>query len=238
MFVARCARSDRGRAWWRWKQGSHVDLLFSLEQRIRVGAHAWGSVILGALATGTAAVPWARRWRETVGTSGLVATTGAHGWKTPWWLTCGPSVPFNSICFSKAPASKFTNVIFPMSKNGETFWGDRWDNKEQLFFLPPLPNPSGFWIRKSRNNSNLNLAWILKGFKPFWKNLINPLKFYVPKIYLNIILYWLTSIQILEVSLREVKGLSVFHTQCSWPLRDVGPSNTNTPQIQIWYKVF
>jgi hypothetical protein len=25
------------------------------------------------------------------------------------------------LCFSKAPTSKFTNMIFPMSKNGETF---------------------------------------------------------------------------------------------------------------------
>jgi hypothetical protein len=52
---------------------------------------------------------------------GLVVTAGAHGQKTPWWLTCGPSVPFNLICFSKPPTSKFTNMIFPMSKNGETF---------------------------------------------------------------------------------------------------------------------
>jgi hypothetical protein len=31
----------------RWKQGSRVGLLFSLEQRIRAGAHAWGGAILG-----------------------------------------------------------------------------------------------------------------------------------------------------------------------------------------------
>jgi hypothetical protein len=122
------------------------------------GAHAWGGAILGA-----AVVPWLRRWQETVGAGGMAATAGSRGRKMPCWLTCGPSVPFNLIYFSKAPTSKFTNMIFPMSKNGETFWGDQWDNKEQLSFLATQPNPSGFWIRKSRNNSNLNLAWILKG---------------------------------------------------------------------------
>jgi hypothetical protein len=52
---------------------------------------------------------------------GPVATEGARGQKTPWWPTCGPSVPFNLIHFSKSPTSKFTNMIFPMSKNGEMF---------------------------------------------------------------------------------------------------------------------
>jgi hypothetical protein len=37
------ARRDRGGARWWWKQESRVGLLFSLEQRIRAGAHAWGS---------------------------------------------------------------------------------------------------------------------------------------------------------------------------------------------------
>jgi hypothetical protein len=41
------ARRDRGGERWRWKQGSRVGLLFSIEQRIRAGAHAWGGTILG-----------------------------------------------------------------------------------------------------------------------------------------------------------------------------------------------
>jgi hypothetical protein len=82
--------------------------------------------------------PWARseRWAAAVGAHGGVgqgvtvgtgggggpaATPGARGQKTPWWLTSGPLVPFNLIHFSKAPNSKFTKMIFLMSKNEETF---------------------------------------------------------------------------------------------------------------------
>jgi hypothetical protein len=49
---------------------------------------------------------------------------------------------FDLIHFSKAPVSNFTNTIFLMSKNGETFLGDQKDNKEKLSFLGPFPNPS------------------------------------------------------------------------------------------------
>jgi hypothetical protein len=65
--------------------------------------------------------PGVRRWRETMGAGSLAAIAGAHGRKTTWWLTCGPSVPANLIHFSKAPTSKFTNMIFPMSKNSQTY---------------------------------------------------------------------------------------------------------------------
>jgi hypothetical protein len=81
---------------------------------------------------------WARykRWVAAAGARGMVgqggtvrigggggpaATAGARGRKTPWWLTSGPSVPFNLIRFSKAPTSKFTNMIFPMSKMKKLF---------------------------------------------------------------------------------------------------------------------
>jgi hypothetical protein len=91
------------------------------------------------------------------GGGGPAATAGARGRKTPWWLTSGPSVPFNLIHFSKAPTSKFTNMIFLISKNEETFLGDQRDNKEQLSFWDPLPNPSGLHVINSRTNLKLNL---------------------------------------------------------------------------------
>jgi hypothetical protein len=97
--------------------------------------------------------------------------------------------PFDLLQFSKAPASKFTNTIFRMSKNGENILGGQKDNKEQLSFLGPLPNPSVLHVINSGTNSKLNIPQILKGFKPFWKNLINFSKFYLHMIYLNIILH-------------------------------------------------
>jgi hypothetical protein len=75
--------------------------------------------------------------------------------------------PFDLLQFSKALASKFTNMIFRMSKNGEIFGGDRKDNKEQLSFLGTLPNPSVLHVINSGTNSKLNIPQILKGFKPF-----------------------------------------------------------------------
>jgi hypothetical protein len=75
--------------------------------------------------------------------------------------------PFDLIRFSKAPASKFTNTIFRMSKISETFLGDQKDNKKQLSFLGPLPNPSVLHVINSGTNSKLNIPRILKGFKPF-----------------------------------------------------------------------
>jgi hypothetical protein len=59
---------------------------------------------------------------------GGLATRGERGDEVmarafKWWvrLTGGPSPLFDLIRFSKAPASKFTNTIFQMSKHGKTF---------------------------------------------------------------------------------------------------------------------
>jgi hypothetical protein len=45
-----------------------------------------------------------------------------------------------------------------LDKNGETFLGDQRDNKEQLSFLGPLPNPSGLQVINYETNSKLNLT--------------------------------------------------------------------------------
>jgi hypothetical protein len=62
-------------------------------------------------------------------------------------------------------------------------------HKEQLSFLSQLQIPSVLHVINSGTNSKLNIPRILKGFKPFWKNLINFSKFYLHMIYLNIILH-------------------------------------------------
>jgi hypothetical protein len=34
------------------------------------------------------------------------------------------------------------------------------------------------------------------------------------------------------------KELSIIHTQYSWPLRDIGPSNTSASRIPNWERLF
>jgi hypothetical protein len=57
-------------------------------------------------------------------------------------------------------------------------------------------------------------------------------------IYLNMNLYWLTCIQILEVPLQVKKGLSLINIQKSWPLKGIGPTITNTPLYQTGQEVY
>jgi hypothetical protein len=77
--------------------------------------------------------------------------------------------------------------------------------KEQLFFLDQLQNHKGLQVINFGINSNSNLPWNLKRFKPFCKNLINFLNFHPQMIYLNMNLHWLTCIQKLEVPIQVGK---------------------------------
>jgi hypothetical protein len=77
-----------------------------------------------------------------------------------------------------------------------------WKHKEQHSFLAQLQIPKGLQVINSGTKSKLKIPQILKGFKPFWKNLINSIKFYLPKLDLKIILCCHTCIQILEVPLQ------------------------------------
>jgi hypothetical protein len=79
---------------------------------------------------------------------------------------------------------------------------DSLKHKVKLYFWDELQNPTRLLVINSKTNSNLNLPIILKEFKPFWKNLINSLKFYLHMLYLSMNLHGLTYIQILEVSLQ------------------------------------
>jgi hypothetical protein len=89
-----------------------------------------------------------------------------------------------------------------MSEIHQIFHKDIWKHKEKLSFLAQLQIPKGLQVINSGTKSKLKLPRILKGFKPFWKNLINSIKFYLPNIDLKIILHWHTYIRILEVPLQ------------------------------------
>jgi hypothetical protein len=68
-------------------------------------------------------------------------------------------------------------VVLPVLPKFPNFVRGYINSNGTSFLLAQLWYPPGFWVRNSKNNSNLNLAWILKGFKPFGENLINSLKF-------------------------------------------------------------
>jgi hypothetical protein len=104
--------------------------------------------------------------------------------------------------FSNTQILKSEMVTFLMSKFLEILQVDFLKHREWLFFLDKLQNPKGLQVINSGINSNLNLPWILKEFKPFYKNLINSLKFHPHIIYMNMDLHWLTCIQKLEVPLQ------------------------------------
>jgi hypothetical protein len=64
------------------------------------------------------------------------------------------------------------------------------------------PTSKSLWIlnyKIQKQKFNLNLFSILKGCKPFGKNLINSVKFYLLMIFLNMNLHCLPCMQHLEV---------------------------------------
>jgi hypothetical protein len=151
-----------------------------------------------------------QRGRELAGSHAAVAHArrqrlGGRWAVRCWTLTSGPSAILNFQWFSITQTLKFQTVTFLMLKIHQNLHRDSLKYKEQLSLLSQLRISPKFKVINSRTNSKLNLPWIFKGPKPFWKNLINSLKFHVYWIYLNIIFYWLTCIQILEVSLQVVK---------------------------------
>jgi hypothetical protein len=130
--------------------------------------------------------------------------------KRPVQLTCGPSTLFDFLMIFNLLNFEMYNGNFFMFKIHQILQGDRLKHREQLSLLANLKIPSGFQVTNSGINSNLNFPWILKRFNPFWKNLINSLKFHLHKMHLNIILHWLSYIQILEVSLQVVQRTVYF----------------------------
>jgi hypothetical protein len=72
----------------------------------------------------------------------------------------------------------FELVYLPMSKIHLLLEVGSLKHKEQLYVLAQLQNLNGLQVINSGTNSNLNLPRILKEYKPFWKNLINSLKFF------------------------------------------------------------
>jgi hypothetical protein len=117
----------------------------------------------------------------------------------------GNSCFFNPKSFpiySKSSDFENTKQHFPVVQKFLTF--ARWNliSKEKLSFWKGVQIPNGFWNKDPRNKSNLNLVWILKGFKPLRKNSINSPKIFLDMIFKLVNLDWLTCIQNFEVPLQ------------------------------------
>jgi hypothetical protein len=134
------------------------------------------------------ATRWALRRRP-----GCVAWAHAQVADDQW--QAGPSALLNFQEFPnwfKWPLQKIEKGVFLALKNYEKFCDDRFDQWEQRFLLVELQNRNRFWIKNSESFWNLNVIWILKGFKPFDKNPRNSQKLCLAKTYTNIILDHIT----------------------------------------------
>jgi hypothetical protein len=119
-------------------------------------------------------------------------------------------------------------------KNIQTLQSARFEHGEQICSLAKLPIPTvshdiNFW-----NQIQFKSSMNFKGVPTFLKK--SDKLFKIPSS-LDILEYNFTLTHLysnIGCFFTSAKNDSVIHTQCSWPLRDIGPSNTSTPLIQIW----
>jgi hypothetical protein len=72
---------------------------------------------------------------------------------------------------------------FCCSKNSQILYAARLEVSKQLSLLCWLQIPNIIHVKNPGTDSNLNLLWILKEFKPFGKKLISSPKFYLDLIF-------------------------------------------------------
>jgi hypothetical protein len=146
------------------------------------------------------------RWHAVASSAGRVVAS------SDWATTASSHVHGCALAGTRShgPSWVAGKRTFLMSKILQLLQFDILKHTEKLYFLYQFQNPTWLQVINSRPNSNLNLPWILKEFKPFWKSLINSLKFHLHLLQLNMNLHGLTCIQILEVPLWVAK--SSFHT--------------------------
>jgi hypothetical protein len=90
---------------------------------------------------------------------------------------------------------KFKTDAFHYSKNTESLHDAIHEYSEQLSQLGQLQILNRIHSINFGTNLNLNFLWILKGFKPFWKNMRNSLKFTIDLIFTKVNLFGCTCMQ-------------------------------------------
>jgi hypothetical protein len=115
--------------------------------------------------------------------------------------------PDKSPIIEMIQTCKVWNWYFHTSKKFQNWHGGRIVQMEQLSFWEGVQLPNKMWIINWGSKSNLNLVWLLKGFKPFGEKSINSIKFCLDMIFNTMNLDWLTCIPKFKVSLQVLNGL-------------------------------
>jgi hypothetical protein len=97
---------------------------------------------------------------------------------------------------------KFKNTALPWLKKVQTLHDAKFETYEQLSLLAQFQITNKFHVINFGTNSNLNLPWILKGYKTCGKNLINSLKINIVVILWNMNLVGHTCMQENEVPIQ------------------------------------
>jgi hypothetical protein len=94
-----------------------------------------------------------------------------------------------------AQTVKSNSNALPCFKNIEALHATRFEYFEQLSPLDQLQIPNRIHVINFGAGSNLNLLWILKGYKPFGTNMRNSPKFSLDLIFTKVNLFWHTYMQ-------------------------------------------
>jgi hypothetical protein len=225
----------KSRAGWEWGASCKTWFLLDVKAGIRVAVDKVEHVASETVASvGLWAVEVDKRWHDSMaacGEQGDEATTRAF--KRWVRLTRGPS-PISISRFSNTQNLKSKMVTFLLSIIHQTLHSDSLKYKEQLCFLSQLQILSGLHVKNSGTNLIFEFSSNFKGIQTF---LEKSDKFFKIQSSHGIFEYNFTFTHLysnIRSFFTSGKNDSVIHTQCGWPLRDVGPSNTSTPLIQMW----
>jgi hypothetical protein len=117
---------------------------------------------------------WIRAQGAAHGADVCGGARAADAWPSRFDIWIGDLLDFQSgpdifylLRFLNIHILIFELVTFLISKFYQILQVDNLEEKEKLYFLDQIQNTKGLQVINSGINSNLNLTWILKGFKPF-----------------------------------------------------------------------
>jgi hypothetical protein len=151
------------------------------------------SAVTGSVASGT------RVW--------WLAHAVKNRWASDWWARPGKKIFFQIS--NSAQIYKLKMEAFCCPKNIQILHGAIFELSKQLYQLHQLQILNKIHEINSRTEFNLRLLWILKGFKPYGKHLVNSLKFYLNMIFTKVNLGWHTCMQKFGVLIQVSKWINL-----------------------------